>query len=191
MANAEIRGYDSELRFGAPLQELASSAARKTQLWNAAANDEVHLTQDGQLTQAMPFPVKMHQIDENPADDDVAVTTHVRKMVEKAGSEAQALANAAKEEERLKAELGEKKMAETLYQLQQQVAQQRQQHQQLLKEIQEEEQKKRKKGDKLTQVEIAEDPAKLLDCLERLQKDDGMSPFLFFCPPPPSLRWVF
>ena len=49
-ANAEIRSYASELsvrRAPAPARERAG---RKTQLWNAAANDEVKVDRDGRLT---------------------------------------------------------------------------------------------------------------------------------------------
>jgi hypothetical protein len=49
-ANAEIRSYASELsvrRAPAPARERAG---RKTQLWNAAANDEVKVDRHGRLT---------------------------------------------------------------------------------------------------------------------------------------------
>ena len=47
-ANAEISGYDSELRFG-HVSAPARIAGRQTELWNAAANDEVHVDQNGRL----------------------------------------------------------------------------------------------------------------------------------------------
>ena len=50
-ADAEIRGYASELGTGrAPAPAPREAAGRKTQLWNAAANDEVHVDRHGRLT---------------------------------------------------------------------------------------------------------------------------------------------
>ncbi len=105
LANDEIRGYDSQLRIGRAPVDL-HSVARQTELWNAAANDEVHLV-NGRLTQAVAFPEKIHAVDENPDDEksEEADASKMRDIVAAAGSTTKALATALKEEEHLKAKL--------------------------------------------------------------------------------------
>lgn len=49
-ANAEIRSYASELSVGRAPAPARERAGRKTQLWNAAANDEVKVDRHGRLT---------------------------------------------------------------------------------------------------------------------------------------------
>ncbi len=50
-ADAEIRDYASELSVGrAPAPAAREAPGRKTKLWNAAANDEVHVDRHGRLT---------------------------------------------------------------------------------------------------------------------------------------------
>jgi hypothetical protein len=49
-ANAEIRSYASELSVGHAPTPARERAGRKTQLWNAAANDEVKVDRHGRLT---------------------------------------------------------------------------------------------------------------------------------------------
>lgn len=48
LANAEILGYSTQLQIGRE-PAATSGSGRQTQLWNAAENDEVHVT-NGRLT---------------------------------------------------------------------------------------------------------------------------------------------
>lgn len=180
LAKAEIRHYASELRLGHSRRAGARWQGRETKLWNAAANDEVHV-KDGHLMQAVPFPARMHEVDDKLDSD--ALAPRVRSMVAAAGSEVAALATAARKEEELKKELraqerlaaGEQVVAAS-QKLQQEVDEQELQHQKLLRQVQAQEAQNNQARARnlseadLEQVEVAEDPAKLEKCLENVQK---------------------
>ena len=144
----------------------------------------------------------MHVVDEKPADDDAAHAGEVRNMVAAAGSTDKALAHAADEEEQLRLErayatnearklrkqlleqrqlVAREAAAQATNVLQQEVEQQQAKHEKLVAQLAAEEHAKPRgstetdatRADKLTQVEVQEDPADLLKCIEDLQKDTG------------------
>ena len=144
----------------------------------------------------------MHVVDEKPADDDATHAGDVRNMVAAAGSTEKALAHAAEEEEQLKLErayaisearklkkqlleqrqlVARETAAQTTNVLQQEVELQQAKHERLLAQLVAEEYAKARgstetdatSADKLTQVEVQEDPADLIKCIEDLQKGTG------------------
>ena len=77
MATSEIHRYDTGLRLSPSRQHVLSSPARKTVLWNAAENDEVHVDQNGHLSVDLCVCPPFSQQSISVMGPDAAVCDHV------------------------------------------------------------------------------------------------------------------
>ena len=115
----EVRLYEAEMgHLGGTAARVvpvrgpeSQTEARKISLWNAAADDEVHVRRNGRLSSGVLFPVARGGVDEKTADMGDTMSPKIDSLVAQAGSESGALEKAIEQDERLRKELAAQKRA--------------------------------------------------------------------------------
>ena len=117
--SGEVRLYEAEMgHLGGTAARVvpvrgpeSQTEARKISLWNAAADDEVHVRRNGRLSSGVLFPAARRGVDEKTADMGDTMSPKIDSLVAQAGSESGALEKAIEQDERLRKELAAQKRA--------------------------------------------------------------------------------